>query len=278
MKLATYTLSMPDYEIEDAAALLAEIGYTGVEWTIDYRKAVWDGQSNWHIDTDNLEATAARVRDACQAHGLEVVGACAPLGCHDDPEKVRKYLNAAALVGATGLRVFAPYYDGSTHIDELFESARRNYADLIPLAREAGVKMWSEIHPGRICASAAASYRLLRGLDPEWVGVIHDAGNMVIEGFENWQMGVEMLGPYLHHVHAKSMLPVHNDDGTWSHEPSSLAAGGADWHAVIAAFKSVGYDGYLSIEDFRGGYGGAPEGITTREKLQDNYDFLAPLI
>jgi sugar phosphate isomerase/epimerase len=278
MKLATYSLATPDCQIEDAAALIAEIGYTGVEWTIDYRKAVWDGQSNWHIDTEDLEATAARVRDACQANGLEVVGTCAPLGCYDDPEKVRHYLNAAALVGATGLRVFAPYYDGSTHIDELFASARRNYEDLIPLAREAGVKMWSEIHAGRICASAAASFRLLDGLDPEWVGAIHDSANMIIEGFENWQMGVEMLGPYLHHVHVKNLLLVRNKDGSWGHESTSLAAGAVDWPAVIAALKSVGYDGYLSIEDMRGGARRKPVGITTREKLQECYDFLAPLI
>jgi len=278
MKLAVYSLVTPDYDIEGAAALIADVGYTGIEWTLDYPNAVSDDDSNWHIDTDNLEDTVGRVRAASAANGLEIVGVCPRLDCFET-DAVLKYLAVAGQVGATGMRVHGPGYNGKTHVNELLERGNQAYAALIPAAREAGVKLWVELHCGRVCASAAATaFRLLDGLDTDWVGVIHDPGNMIIEGFENWQMGLEMLGDLLHHVHVKNSFAKRNDDGTWGREESSLAAGQVDWPEFIATLKTVGYDGYLSIEDFRGGYACKPEGITTREKLQEDFDFLTALI
>ena len=35
MKLAVYTCSLPEYSIEEAAALIKEMGYDAVEWRVD---------------------------------------------------------------------------------------------------------------------------------------------------------------------------------------------------------------------------------------------------
>ena len=73
MKLGVYSLVTPDYPTQEAARLIAEIGYTGVEWTVDYQKACWDGKSNWHIDSTNLKASARVARQACEQNGLTIV-------------------------------------------------------------------------------------------------------------------------------------------------------------------------------------------------------------
>jgi len=277
MKLSVYSLIAADHDIEDAAALIADVGFTGVEWTLNYPNAVWDGKSNWHIDMENVDDTVARVRDAAAANGLDIVGLCPRLSCFDT-EDIPKYLAVAAQVGAPGMRVNCPHYDGKTHVDELFERGRQAFIDLIPVARDLGVKLWVELHCGRICASAAGAQRLLAGLDTDWIGVIHDPGNMVIEGYENWQMGLEMLGDLVQHVHVKDSTPKPNGDGTWGREESSFAEGRVNWPEFIAGLKKTGYDGYLSVEDFRGGYASKPEGITTREKLQEDFDYLTALL
>ena len=49
----------------------------------------------------------------------------------------------------------------------------------------------------------------MQGLDPKHVGIIHDAGNMIIEGFENWRLGLEILGEYLAAVRAGQQTPVY---------------------------------------------------------------------
>jgi len=276
MKLGVYSLVTPDYQIDEAADLVAETGYDAIEWTVDYTRAVWDGESKWHIVTDEMEATTKRCREAAERNGLITAGLGTRVNCLD-LDGVRTCMEVAQRVGAPAMRVGVPRYDGKTHHDELFEQARRGYAEVEKLARQTGVKALIETHFGLITATASATLRVLEGLDPQYVGVLFDPGNMVHEGFENYKMGMEMLRPYLHHVHAKNAGWVRKD-GKWTCEHMSLQEGFVDWKVVFDALKEVGYDGCIDIEDFRGGYACKPVGITTRDKLQEDHDYLSSLL
>jgi sugar phosphate isomerase/epimerase len=277
MRLGVYSLITPDYEIEEAAALVAGIGYEGIEWTVDYEKAVWDGASRWHISTDDLEATASRAREAAEQNGLAIPGLGTRCNCFE-PERVSRYMEVARMVGAPAVRVMAPRYDGSTHYDELLSRARAAYEEVETLARGAQVRAVVELHHGLISASASGTRRLLEGRDPQWVGAMLDPGNMLREGMENWRMACEILGPYLHHVHVKDAFWLRGDDGAWRCEGAALAEGLIDWQQVMDALRNVGYEGFLDLEDLRGGWARKPEGITTRRKLEEAYEHLAPLL
>ena len=277
MKLGVYSLVTPDYQVDEAAALVAEIGYEGIEWTVDYQKAVWDGTSKWHITTDDLEASATAARQAAGKHGLSVVSLGTRVSCFD-LDAVRKCMEVARIVGAPMLRVAGPSYSGSVPYGELFEKARAAYVEVEKAAREAGVKALLELHHGLICVNTSAALRILEGRDPEHVGVLFDPANMVREGMENWQMSCEILGPYLAHVHAKNDRWLQREDGTWFCEHCGLTEGIVDWREIIKALRSVGYDGWLNLEDLRGGWACKPVGITTRQKLQESYDFLSALL
>ncbi|MBA2752974.1 MAG: sugar phosphate isomerase/epimerase, partial [Chloroflexia bacterium] len=81
------------------------------------------------------------------------------------------------------------------------------------------------------------------------VGVIHDAGNMVYEGHEQYRLGLEMLGPYLGHVHVKDARWRRDRNG-WQAEAAPLGDGMVDLPRLFAALAHVGYDGWLGVEDF----------------------------
>jgi len=277
MKLGVYSLITPDYTIEESAELVAEIGYKGIEWTVDYENAVWDGQSRWHISTDDLEQTTRRAREAAEQNGLTIVGLGTRGDCFDK-ERIALNMKVANMVGAPAVRVMAPHYDGSVHFDELFSRARDAYAEIEDMAREAGVRALIELHHGLISCSASGTRRLLEGRDPEWVAAMYDPGNMVREGMENWKMGCEILGPYLKHVHVKDAVWVRDAAGKWTVESAGCDEGVIDWGQVIDALRSVGYDGFLDLEDLRGGWARKPVGITTREKLEQAYAHLSPLL
>ena len=104
---------------------------------------------------------------------------------------------------------------------------------------------------GNIMPSASLAWRLVEGFPPERVGVIYDPGNMVVEGYECYKMGMELLGDHLAHVHVKNGSmekgPV-RPDGTqeWKRMWAPLKEGIADWRQILADL----YEGYLSSENF----------------------------
>ena len=117
---------------------------------------------------------------------------------------------------------------------------------------------------------------MLDGFDPEYFGLIYDPGNMVYEGYENYQLGFEMLGEYLAHVHVKNaVLTAGGEDEfgatkynqTWA----PVKKGSANLAALSTALKKVGYNGWLSAEDF-------PNEKPTREKPEENIAYLKELL
>lgn len=277
MKLGVYSIVLPDYRRDDAAQLVSQIGYSGIEWTVGYEDRVFDSGEQWHVSLENIEEDAPRAKEVAHRHGLEIpsLGTSSDTG---DFEKIERLMKAAVAMGAPMLRIGSAGYDGSTHYEELRERVTDNYRTIESMAADHGVKALIEIHANTICPSASATMRILEHFDPAHVGAILDPGNMVIEGMEKWRMGIEILGPYLAHVHAKNMKWVQDAEGQWSWENASLEGGLADFEAIIAALAEYDYDGYIDLEDFRGGYCVRPEGITTEQKLQEAWDYLTPLI
>jgi len=277
MKLGVYSIVLPDYRRDDAAAKIAEVGYTGVEWTVGYEDRVFNSGEQWHVSLEHLEEDAPRALEVAQRHGLDIpsLGTSSDTG---DLAKIERLMKAAVAMGAPMLRIGSAGYNGSTHYEELREMVVENYRTIEAMAADHGVKALIEIHANTICPSASAAMRILEHFDPEHVGAILDPGNMVIEGMERWRMGIEILGPYLAHVHAKNMAWVQDDGGAWKWENASLEGGLANFGEIVASLHEYGYDGYVCLEDFRGGYCTAPVGITTEEKLVEAYSYLSGLL
>jgi sugar phosphate isomerase/epimerase len=105
--------------------------------------------------------------------------------------------------------------------------------------------------------------------------VLFDPGNMAKEGYEDWRMGIQIIQKYLAHVHVKNCVwkkTGHRPDGSaiWERFWETPMEGMADWPTIVAELKAVGYNGWLSLEDF------APMG--TEEKLATNKRFLEELV
>ena len=277
MKFGVYSIVVPDYPMEEAAAKVAAAGYTGIEWTVGYQKAAWDGKSEWHVSYTNLEEDAKRAAKVAKDHKLDVPSlgtSCAS----NDFEKMRRLMDAALVMDCRMIRVASAGYNGKEHYDALFSRVRKDYETVEKVAREKGVKAVIELHHGTIGSSASAMRRLLEGFDPKCIGAMFDPGNMIHDGMEAWQMGIEILGPYLCHVHAKNYGWYKMPDGKWRTQPTALDAGIADFRQVLRALHKVGYQGYIDLEDFRGGYCVKPVGITTEEKLAQAISFLESVL
>jgi sugar phosphate isomerase/epimerase len=174
----------------------------------------------------------------------------------NDPwEQIEAAVHAAVALGVPKLRINVPQYDGSEPFKPVWDKAREDYRRIQDLVAKHGVQALIEIHHGTICPSASATRHFVEGLDPKHVGVIHDSGNMVHEGFENYRMGLELLGEYLSHVHIKNArwFPVkYLEDKTviWKCDWTAVHKGISDMRELFRVLKTVGYDGWISFEDF----------------------------
>lgn len=275
MKFSVFTASTPDWTAEEAAQTLAAQGWDGIEWrVIDQDDATppgfWAGnRSTWPLT--GLEESVPEIARITSASGLEYSGIGGYARC-DDHANVDRMLAATAALGARQVRVTVPRTDSGDDYRDLFASARRDVERAAARAGELGVKALIELHHETITPSASAAFRLIDGIDPQTVGVIHDLGNLVIEGQEATLAAFQLLGPYLAHVHVKNVawLPGEPEaDGTvrWHHEWAPLRSGAGDVEAYFAALHAFGYDGWVTSEDFS-------TELPLAERTRDNLAYL----
>jgi sugar phosphate isomerase/epimerase len=270
-KYAASTVMMPEFAPSEAVTLLRTLGYDGIEWRVHSVPAEFPAKPDfWRsnratIDVGTIVETADSIRRMTQDAGLEVIGLGTYLS-YKLLDDVERCMEAASIMGAPSIRVSPPGYDGSENYNDLYEEAVDGYGRVENLARDYKVRANIEIHHGKICPSASLAYRLVANFDPDFVGVILDPGNMIFEGHENWQLGLELLGPYLSYVHVKNAAWL-SEKGTggekrWRPAVVPMTQGFISWPDVLASLDKVGYNGWISVEDLASG--------DTKKKLTDD--------
>ncbi|GIP35252.1 sugar phosphate isomerase/epimerase [Paenibacillus sp. J2TS4] len=259
MKYSVFTVMLPELSPEEAIPALKKAGYDGVEWrvtAIDPAKAeeapsFW-GNNRCTVDIHSSEEQILSLKAATEQAGLEIPALACYLAC-GDVEGTERGMRIAQWLGAAAIRVGVPMYNRSKRYQELLKEGRAYLSQVQELSRRYGVQGWIEIHMNNIATSASLAHKLVDGFDPAHIGVIYDPGNMVYEGYEQYRMGLELLGPYLAHVHVKNAHWVRNDDPSrhiWQADACPVPDGVANWKQILDDLQAVGYDRWLSFEDF----------------------------
>jgi sugar phosphate isomerase/epimerase len=257
MRLSVFTASTPEWTPSQAAQTLAGQGWDGVEWRVTDQDGAaqpgfWAGnRATWPLT--GLEEQLPDIARITREAGLAFSALGGYARCYDR-SNVERVLAATAALGAHRVRVTMPA-TGDGPYREVFDATRRDLAWAVDRAREHGVAVLVELHHKTIVASASAALRLVDGLDPAHIGVIHDIGNLVIEGFEEPRHGFELLGEYLAHVHVKNVAWHRTGTGAdgvarWTEDWATLREGQADIEAYLTALVAHGYDGWITVEDF----------------------------
>jgi sugar phosphate isomerase/epimerase len=275
MKFGVFTVMLPDLAPDVAAAALQAAGYEGVEWrvTTTPESLRSEAPSFWRNNLCTFAATladAARARQLAGAYGLTQLNAATYLSPdHSTLADAEVALQFVAEAGIPSMRVNTAAYQGS--FQEAFERSLSFFRELIPLASAQHTRLLIETHHRLITPSASAAHRFVSHFDPAHVGVIYDPGNMVWEGYEDYAMGLEMLGPYLAHVHLKNAAYSETDAGDWQPHWVAIDRGVADIKAILKALHEQNYDGWLVFEDFSGTY-------PSHEALRYNLDYVRLLL
>ena len=277
MKYSVFTVCMPEYPPQEAVKRLKKWGYDGVEWrfynrpeVVDPKGGFWGGNIAT-IDPRHWQKEIPEVKRLCRKAGLKTPALAAYASC-TEPREYKPAIEAAAALGAPLVRVGLPRYDKAIGWKKLYSKAVRAYEKVVKYAARFKVKPVVEIHMGIITASAAAAAQFCSNFSPKRIGIIYDPGNMVYEGYEQYQMGLEMLGPYLAHVHVKNSRwdvvgATGNGAVQWQPTFAPMKNGCVDFEDLLRSLKAVGYNGWLSFEDFN-------PNKKTDEKLVEDLKFL----
>jgi sugar phosphate isomerase/epimerase len=255
LKLSVFTVMLPDLTPNEAATAMRDYGYEGIEWRVKHIPPAQrsDPPSFWgnNLCTFDMTSTeATRAKAVAVEAGLELVN----LGTYidvGDLGTVEAAMQFAQTCGSPQIRVSPGSLDAGMSYEACFERARTFLSGTQDLGRQYNIKSLVEIHHKTITPSASLAHRLVSSFDPDFIGVIHDAGNMIHEGFENYRLGLELLGPYLAHVHIKNARydrPA--EGGVWQGQWSPLEDGIVNWDDLFTALKSIGYIGWLGLENF----------------------------
>jgi len=276
LEYACFTVGQPETTPRETLKQLKDAGYTGVEWRVTTDDGDTSPPGYWKGNRCTLQATWSdeqfqEIADMMAEMDIRAASLGSYLRC-DQYDGVGRMMQVAKILGAGSLRVNSLGYDGSRPYPELFEECIGHFGRIQQLSKQFGVKAVMETHPGNITTSASLAFQLASNFSPDFVGVIHDAGNMVHEGYEHYQMVFEMLGPYLAHVHIKNGRWAADPAEApyarkWKNESAPMRDGCVDFEFLVRSLKSVGYDGWLSFEDFS-------SEATQEEKVRDNIQFM----
>ncbi len=99
-------------------------------------------------------------------------------------------------------------------------------------------------------SSFTSAHYLVGDLDPDAVAVTFDPANMVIEGKEDWEYGVQLLREHVANVHIKNVSWLRDED-SWKWRWDGLQQGMVDWPQLFRLLADADYRGMFAMEDFR---------------------------
>ena len=253
LRLGYGTNGLTDLRLDDALALLADLGYDGVGLTLDHM----------HLDpfAPRLAALTRRVRQRLDALGLGVTvetGARyvldprrkhGPSLLDEDKDdrwaRVRLLIRAvrvAADLGAHAVHLFSGTLPDGVDPDTGYTRLADALAPVLEAAEEAGLPLAVEPEPGHLLADLAGFHRLRTALgDPDGLGLTLDIGHCQCLEPLPPQECVRQAAPWLRHVQIEDMRR-----GVHEHLP--FGHGEIDFPPVLRALENSGYQGLTVVE------------------------------
>lgn len=252
MKLGIYSACLPALTPDEAIKAAARFGYSGIEWRVSREvggPGAQDFLTNNRCTVLPEEDEITRVCAATREAGLEVISLAPYINC-GDVDEVNRLMLAARQNAVPAVRLRAPWM-GPQGFHRLFAEATEFFTAVAGLAVRHGVQAQLEIHQRSICPSASLAWQLIGSFPHHSVGVIYDVGNLVLEGYEDHEMALQILGQHLSHVHLKNAAYFPSPKGgPWKPRWTPINEGIVDVDRVLSLLDASGYAGWISVEDF----------------------------
>lgn len=220
----------------DQAALVAEMGFDGIEGTV---------RKGGHVEPENVERDLPKQIEALEANGIEMTLMTSGINEIEDPLN-RLVLETAANLGVKQFRM-APYkYDYEKPIPAQLEEFRKTYRELVAFCAQLGIRPLYQNHAGAkyFGASLWDLYLLMKGDLIDQTGICFDIRHATVEGGMSWPTEFHLMRPFFGAVYCK--------DFDWDKEKKRpfnvpLGTGMVDYPQFFSMLKKTNFDGPISL-------------------------------
>lgn len=242
MKIGVTQIILGNMSLDDTLSLCQDAGYEAVELTFGEGK-----DTDINMSDSELQGIAAK----CQAAGVEIGSITAGYSNRGNllsPDATQRKngtislargLEVAGALGVGGILLHPGQLTVEGTYQEVWDNLVGILKELAPSAEAHQVAIGLENVWNKFLLSPKEMREIVDEVGSEWVGTYLDTANMMAYGYpEHW---IRELGHRIKRVHFK-------DFSRGAHRFTNLLDGDTDWAAVMAAFREVGYDGYVIHE------------------------------
>jgi len=253
MRLGYNTNGFADHRLEDAIAILADIGYQsiavtleshlleppdprGVACAVERLKPLVDHRGM----SVTLETGSRFILDPRRKHQPTLISGAAD-GRRKRIEFMKAVVDVAAEVGATSVSLWSGSADADTNEDELFARLTIGLTELLEYAAQCGVRLSFEPEPGMFIDTMAKFERLLRELAHPQFGLTLDVGHVhcLADGLPDEH--IRRWRNVLWNVHIEDMR-------RGVHEHLMFGEGEMDFAPIFQALREINYVGPVHVE------------------------------
>lgn len=251
MQYVLFTDNLADLSISEALRAAKESGFDGIDLTLRPGGHVLPEQAETglaaaHQAADQLEMTIAMastaIADATSPYAEDVIASCA----HHGVRQIK-----------LGYWRYQPFGTLREQLDETRQKLER----IIRLTRRYNILPCVHVHSGPIMANGGSLlYLILQDFSPDDVGAYVDPMHMTVEGgLSGWEMGLDLLAPWIALVGMKNFrwVPKDRDEHgqmQYRSQYTPLADGQAPLPQFMKRLKQLKYDGTVSLHsEYKGG-------------------------
>ena len=230
-----------DLSILDKFKLVKDLGFHGIE-----------------LDSHN-ELDEKQILNARDKTGLEIPGTVNSLHWKmplSDPDptvrakcvaSMKDALRATKKYGGTTVLLVPGVVNQKIAYADAYQRSQAAIRKILPVAEETGVKIAVENVWNNFLISPVEAAQYIDEFESPMIGWYFDVGNIIRYGWpEHW---ISALGKRILKIDIKDYSrKKQSEEGIWKGFKVKLGDGDANWAAVNAALKEVGYQGWGSAE------------------------------
>lgn len=251
------TSTMPNFGLIECLKATKESGYQGIELRV---------HDKYHVSLNQLYHHSNEISNIVENHGLELSVYNTYYGINDK-SAIDTLFRTCRRTGVKFFRVVLPIAGQAAVSEQALEGAiipsyidngdpatilitiRKRLLELEKQALQAGVTVLLEIHWGTVMSCFSNAFHLICDLDPRAIAITFDPANMIIEGKEDWEYGINLIQKHMANLHIKNVSWDSNSCG-WQWRWSGLNEGMVPWDDIYSLLKKINYQGIAAMEDF----------------------------